>query len=389
MKKLLECYKKNPIIIKKGDGCYLFDTNDNKYLDMYSGICVTNLGHNPDGLENLVGNLTKELIHTSNYFYNENEIALATTLTELIDPTIKNSKIFFCNSGTEANEAALKFAILQNPGNILAFSGSYHGRTMGSLSCTYNKNYRENFRDYLNNRVYFWDWNVTENLCEFMKENNITIIIHEVVQGEGGVRNMSTDMISLLKNLHEELKFSWIIDEVQTGIGRCGKIFIHQKYNIHPDFVTIAKAMGNGIPIGAVICNSNTKIFPGLHGSTFGGNSFSTGVSNWVINKIKEEVFLHDVDLKSKYFFDKLRALDFPEYIKEIKGEGLLIGLEFHNVISVYEIIKELKNVNILSISSANGSLRICPPLIISKEEIDVFIHSLNKILENIKCNEK
>jgi len=390
MQKLLECYKKE-IILKKGEKCELIDISNNKYLDMYAGICVTNLGHNPDGLEKLVSNLSKELIHTSNYFYNENEINLALTLNKLISPSIDNAKIFFCNSGTEANEGALKFAILQTPGNILAFSGSFHGRTLGSLSCTHNINYRERFSDYLNNRVYFWDWNVTEGLDEFIKTNNITIVIHEVIQGEGGVRKMTDEMINLLTELHNELKFSWIVDEVQTGIGRCGEVFVHQKYNIRPDFVTIAKALGNGIPIGAVICNSNTKISPGLHGNTFGGNSFTTGVSNWVLNKIGNLEFLNSVNEKGNYLIEKLQEIALPEYIKEIRGEGLLIGLEFCEVISVYDVIKELKKMSILSISAANNTLRICPPLIISKEEIDVFITKLKIILENMKSfdNEK
>ncbi len=404
-------YNKNEkYIFESGDKCSIYDTKKNEYLDMYAGICVKNLGENPQGWKEIISTTATSLMQVGNYFYNKNEIKLANLLKYLSKNTISNAKIFFCNSGTEANEAALKFAILQNlslkkEGKILAFKNGFHGRTLGSLSCTYNINYREPFTRYMSdNQFLFWEYNYTEGLEEFIKENNIRIVISEPIQGEGGVIPMKKEFAEILKKIHLEIKFLWIMDEIQVGLGRIGELFGSDIYDIKPDYITLAKALGNGIPIGAVICNENVKVLPGQHGTTFGGNPFATGVSYWVLNEIllnnliKRARFLGNY-LKNEFNLIKnvLEENISSDYTNEnnifcssennfkkiidIRGYGLLIGIEFHQNYPVNELIKELLKERVLCISAGKNTLRICPPLIITKEEIDLFLRKLKKIL--------
>lgn len=387
MNTLISNYNKNPdLIITKSEGVTLSDSKDNKYLDFYSGVCVMNLGHNPQGWGNMLSDIGTKSVHISNYFYNENEIKLSEKLSQLVEESIPNAKVFFCNSGTEANEGALKFAILQNnlkqvKSNIMAFNGSFHGRSLGSLSCTHNKAYREPFINHLN-KVHFWHWNKLDGLKNYIIENDINIIISEPIQGEGGVIPMNKDFASLLNDLHDELKFMWIMDEVQTGMGRCGEIFAHHIYGSKPDFVTLAKALGNGIPIGAVICANNTIVKPGEHGTTFGGNPFATGVAYWILEKIINDNLPSKALDTGNYMKDQLKILaNSTSKIVDIRGFGLLIGLQLEKNTNVYDIIDDLRKEKILCISAGNNTLRICPPLIIDKSDIDIFINKLSNLL--------
>jgi len=419
---LLGNYAKNEsFIISRADKCSIYDTNENKYLDMCAGICVKNLGENPSGWVEMISKTASQVMHVGNYFFNKNEIKLASLLKELVKESVPEGKVFFCNSGTEANEAAIKFAILQNfsilkkEGKILAFSGGFHGRSLGSLSCTYAKNYREPFVSYMGiNQVLFWDFNKAEGLEDFIAENNVNIVISEPIQGEGGVVPMQSEFAEVLKKLHSQKKFLWIIDEIQVGMGRTGALFSHSAYNIKPDFVTLAKALGNGVPIGAVICNRECVVTPGQHGTTFGGNPFATGVAYWVIKKIIKDNLMQkaldlgdylksELNIIKKILDEKSAAAEFGQKaikleqveeekhkkIVEIRGQGLLIGVQFHEKFPVADLLKKLFNERVLSISAWNNTLRICPPLVISKGEIDVFLSALRKCLdiENIEIN--
>jgi len=389
---LLGNYNKNmKFIVERTAGCEVFDTQSKCFLDMNSGVCVMNLGHNPDGWSDVLSTLGNEMIHVSNYFYNKNEIKLSNYLSDLVRESIPDAKAFFCNSGTEANEAAIKFSILQNKaknieGNILAFSGSFHGRTIGSLSCTYNSSYREPFKSIMK-EAFFWEFNKTEGLEEYMKTNNISIVINEPIQGENGVFPMTEDFARTLKELHKKLNFVWIIDEIQVGLGRYGIMFVHQIYGIEPDYVTLAKALGNGIPIGAVLCR-NPIISPGQHGTTFGGNPFATGISYWVLNEIKKRNLPEEAIVKGEYITTQLSLI--KEYfekkgnpkIVDIRGRGLLIGVQFKQEIVVGDLLKQLFNHGILCISASNNTLRICPPLVITQDQINLFLEKLKIVLE-------
>jgi len=414
---LLQNYNKNEnFIVKSADKCFLYDIYNNKYLDMYAGICVKNLGENYQNFSETIYKTALEGIQVSNYFYNKNEIKLASLLRELVKESIPNAKVFFCNSGTEADEAALKFAILQNAnlkneGKILSFKNAFHGRTLGSLGCTYNKSYREPFKNYMSDQVVFWDFNKCEGLEKFIEDNKIRILISEPIQGEGGIIPMSHEFAETIKKIHSQKKFLWISDEIQVSLGRVGELFAHNIYGIKPDFVTLAKALGNGVPIGAVICNENCIVLPGQHGTTFGGNPLATGISYWVLNKILKENLTQRAKELGIYLKTQLKEIkDILEkedienemQIKEenekegknlkkiidIRGEGLLIGVQLDEKYPVSEMIQKLFEEKVLCIAAGNNTLRIAPPLIISKEEINIFLNAFKKIL-GIKFNKK
>jgi len=379
----------NNITLTRGCGSFLFDSNDEQYLDMYAGVCVSNLGHNPPGWNELFSDLATKCVHTSNYFFNENEITLSNTLSQLVSESMPDAKVFFCNSGTEANEGALKMAILQNQihsldGNILAFTGGFHGRSIGSLSCTSSPTYREPFKLLMSNSVFFWDYNKTDGLEEFMKLNNIRIVIAEVVQGEGGVIPMTQKFGDMLRDLHFKHEFMLIIDEIQTGMFRCGTAFAHQSYGFKPDFVTLAKALGNGIPIGSVLMKRSVVVKPGLHGTTFGGNPFATGVANWVIQQMNSDQFMGHVNEQSEYLVSQLKHIQkqVPEHIIDIRHRGLLIGVEFDKTYPVSNIIEKLREHHILCITAGSNTLRICPPLNTTRENLVHFIDTLRIVLD-------
>ena len=380
---VLPTYNKKQIMFKRGYKCRLYDDNEVEYLDMCAGVAVTNLGHSHQNIINVISNQANAMLHCSNYFYNEHEIRCASFLAEKVKWEMPDAKVFFCNSGTEAVESALKFSILRNPNkSILAMMGSFHGRTCGSLSCTYNPSYRENFLDHLNAKVFFWDFNKVEGLEEFMIANNIGIVITELVQGEGGVMPITHNFCNALITLHEKMNFSLIIDEVQTGIGRTGSFYCFQQFNLKPNFVTTAKGLGNGIPIGAVICDGNFKISYGQHGSTYGGNPLATRVASVVIHTMDYE-FIEGVAEIGNYFLRELKDVE-SKFIKDIRGMGLLIGVEIQ-LIDVNTIIDSLLRSKIVCISAGKNTLRLCPPLIINKKEIDYFVDTLQSVLNNIE----
>ena len=384
---VLPTYNKKQIMFKRGYKTRLYDTNENEYLDMCAGVAVTNLGHSNQNILNAIISQADTLLHCSNYFYNEHELRCASFLQDRVKCEMPDARVFFCNSGTEAVESALKFSILRNRdtklgGNILAMMGSFHGRTCGSLSCTYNPSYRENFLDHLNPKVFFWEFNKVEGLEEFMIENDIGIVITELVQGEGGVMPITHNFCNTLISLHAKRNFSLIIDEVQTGVGRTGSFYCFQQFNLKPNFVTTAKGLGNGMPIGAVICDGKFNITYGQHGSTYGGNPLCTRIASIVIHSMDND-FLEGVAILGDYFIRELKKIE-SKFIKEVRGMGMLIGVEIQ-LIDVNTVIESLLRSRIVCISAGKNTLRLCPPLIIKKEEIDYFTDALENALNNIE----
>lgn len=388
LENLLPTYNKNKVLlIERGEKCRLFDDNGNSYLDMFAGVAVSNLGHNNKLINISIINQSKQIIHISNYFYSKNEMELSYILASKVKHILPDARIFFCNSGTEANETALKFSILEtgNKKNILSFINGFHGRTMGSLSMTHNLNYRNNFSKHLNSNVYFHIFNDLD-FEKIILDKNIGIIIIEVIQGEGGVNIASHEFCNKITELQQKYSLTLIIDEVQTGIGRCGTFYAFEKYGLKPDFITTAKALGNGYPIGAVICKKSFNIQYGQHGSTFGGNPLATSVSISVLNQINEDL-MDSVKQKGEFLMNELNLLKNEySFIKDVRGVGLLIGIQFDERIEVASIIEELLfDFKILCISANHNVLRLCPPLIITYEEMDFFIKSITIICKKIK----
>jgi len=382
---ILKTYNRYPVVLEKGEGVYLFDDKKNKYLDFFSGIAVCNLGYNHPKINKAAIDQIKKLYHASNFFYTKPQAILA---KKLVEKTVKKGKIFFCNSGTEAVEGALKAAKRymylkgEKEYKILSFKNSFHGRTLGALSVTGQEKYWEGF-DIRNKNVVFIDYNDSQALKSVFKKENIKIVILELIQGEGGINVASKEFINELLNIKKSKEFILIVDEIQTGIGRTSKLFCYEHYNFIPDIITLGKALGNGFPIGAFILKDYLKnaLTPGTHGSTFGGNPISCSVANIVIDKVSKDEFLKHVDFVSNLFFEKLKDLERKfSFLKNPRGKGLILGIS--TKVSAREIaIEALKEGLIIGIAGNDDVLRFEPPLIIKENHIEEGFVKLEKVL--------
>ncbi len=373
-------YARYPVEFEKGEGVHLFDTDGKQYLDFLSGIAVTGLGHNHPMINEAVTDQLNKLWHVSNLFEASQQELLA---QKLVEKSGLHS-VFFCNSGTEANEAAIKFA--RKWGNdrskILTAVGGFHGRTMGSLSATAQFKTWEGFTPLLPGFNYI-PFNDIENIEYSIDENTIAIMV-EPIQGESGVIIPDEGYLKSLREICEEHNLLLIIDEIQTGIGRTGKFFAHQWDEIKPDIITVAKGIANGIPLGATIVSEKVAeiITPGCHGSTFGGNPLAIAAANVVVDLVDENL-LEKVN-ESATLLEKSIHLIFTNKIKEIRCKGLMVGIEFVNRVSAKEIAKMLLNKGIVVGTSGDSVLRLLPPLIISKNDIIEFTVIFEKVLQQI-----
>ena len=371
-------YNRFPVEFIKGNGAYLFDSEGNKYLDFLSGIAVTGFGHNHPLLVDAAKKQIENLWHVSNLFESTPQEELAQKLTGVSSL----DKVFFCNSGTEANEAAIKFARKFGNGRstIIAANGSFHGRTMGSLSASMQEKLWEGFKPLTPGFV-----NVPYNDPESIKNNidNSTVaVLIEPIQGESGIIVPDEDYLQKVRNICDENNLLLIIDEIQTGMGRTGKHFAHQYANIVPDIITVAKGIANGIPLGALICSEkiNEAITPGSHGSTFGGNPIAVSVANKVLDLLDNEL-LSQIAGQGNYIKQKLIHENFS-HISEIRGKGLMIGIELDKEINVKDIASELLQNKIIVGTAGNNVLRLLPPFIITNEQVDFFIETLKIVFK-------
>ncbi len=371
-------YNRFPVEFIKGNGAYLYDTENNKYLDFLSGIAVTGFGHNHPLLVDAAKKQIDNLWHVSNLFESTPQEELAKKLTDVSSL----DKVFFCNSGTEANEAAIKFARKFGNGRstIIAANGSFHGRTMGSLSASMQQKLWEGFKPLTPGFV-----SVPYNDPEAIKNNidNSTVaVLIEPIQGESGIMVPDENYLQKVRNICDENNLLLIIDEIQTGMGRTGKHFAHQYANIVPDIITVAKGIANGIPLGALICSEkiNEIITPGSHGSTFGGNPIAVSVANKVLDLIDNEL-LSQIVKHENYIKQKLINENFSQ-ISEIRGKGLMIGIELDKEINVKDIASKLLQNKIIVGTAGNNVLRLLPPFIITNEQIDFFIETLKIVFK-------
>lgn len=380
-------YKREPLIFIRGEGTRLFTDKGEEYLDFTSGIAVCNLGHSHPELKKVLKEQAEKVWHTSNLYYTEPQIKLAKKLTELSF----GEKVFFANSGAEAVEAALKLArrwAFENFGKekyyYIALKNSFHGRTLGALSVTGQPKYWEGFEPLLPG-VRFISPNDIKTLQENFDEKVCAVIL-ELIQGEGGVIPLREDFLYKVKELCERYKALLIVDEIQTGIGRTGKLFCYQHFEIEPDIMCLAKGLANGLPISAIISkNEIMKAFkPGTHASTFGGNPIVCAVAHKVLEIISEKTFLEEVSLKGKILKEKLQILQqkFPHIIKEVRGMGLLIGIEFY--MEAKQVYQKLLEAKILTTLPKPNVIRLSPPLIINYREIDYFLSKIEEILDGL-----
>jgi LysW-gamma-L-lysine/LysW-L-ornithine aminotransferase len=368
-------YAKQTLTIVRGQGASLFDADGVEYLDCSSGHGVANLGHAHPKIAEALYKQANTLITLFESFPNDQRAMLMEKITALV-PGL--DRVFFCNSGTEAVEAAFKFArISTGRKNFIAAMRAFHGRTYGALSATYNKKYREGFEPLLPG-VSHVAYNNIEALDKAVNEETAAVIL-EVVQGEGGVYPATAEYIQAARRICDERGALLIVDEIQTGFGRTGKMFAIQHYGVTPDLLTCAKSIAGGVPMGAVLIGKNIKnLVPGVHGSTFGGNPLSCAAANAALDVIKEEDLPGQAEAKGKYLLDKLMEINSPN-IREVRGIGLMVGIEMKQKVTGY--IKSLQEKKVIALNAGMTVIRLLPPLVITYEQIDRLVEALTEVL--------
>ena len=388
MSALAKNYNRRKIAFKKGKGSFLYANNGKKYLDFVQGIAVNSLGHANPHLIKAISKQSKKLWHVSNAFIIPEGERLAKKLTQ---KTFADY-VMFQNSGTESTEAAIKIArrffysIGQPKKNrILCIKNSFHGRTLAAIFASGSKKMTEGFGP----KVEGFDHFEFDNLKSLKKSitNRTAAIMVETVMGEGGIKVISKKFLKELRKICNKKKILLILDEIQCGIGGSGKFFAYEYSNIKPDIVPIAKGIGGGFPIGAVLMSKKAAsgMIPGTHGSTFGGNPLAMSVGNTVLDQIFKKGFLKNVQKISKYFHFELKKIQkqYSNIIKEVRGVGLLIGLQLYSDQS--EFIQKLIDNNLLTIKAGENVIRILPPLTVKKKEVDLAIKIIKKVCKEYK----
>ncbi|MDD5454812.1 MAG: aspartate aminotransferase family protein [Candidatus Ratteibacteria bacterium] len=385
-KYIVPTYAGKTVAFSHGKGCKLWDVEGKEYLDFLSGIAVDGLGHSHPKLVKAIQKQAANLIHTSNLYLIANQIELAKILVENSFP----GKCFFCNSGAEANEAAIKFARkyghtkAQNKDEIITMTGSFHGRTYGALTATGQEKFHKGFEPMLPGFKYA-QFNDIESVKGSITSKTCAIML-EAIQGESGVNPAKEEFLREIHSLCNEKDILLILDEVQCGMGRTGKLFGYEHYGIVPDMVTLAKSLGGGVPIGAVIANENVSscISPGNHAATFGGNPLAAKAAVVTLKIILEEGLLENATAMGNYLKDKLHDLKNKyAFIREVRGKGLMLGVEVNY--SSKEILKECMDKGLLVGTAGENVVRFLPPLIIQKQDIDKGIKILEGVLANLK----
>ncbi len=369
-------YHKQPIAIVRGRGASLFDSEGNEYIDCSSGHGVANLGHAHPRVAAAVAEQATRLITLFETFPNDQRARLMELLTSL---TPGLSRVFFCNSGTEANEAAIKFARLSTgrKGIVAAMRG-FHGRTLGSLSATWNRKYREPFEPLVPGFTHV-PFNNIEALEQAVTEETAAVLL-EPVQGEGGVYPADPAYLQAARRICSERGALLILDEVQSGFGRTGKIFAYQHYDVLPDMICVAKSLAGGVPMGAVLIGKAVRnLAPGLHGSTFGGNPLSCAAGVAALSAILEEDLPRQAAEKGAYLMEKLRSLRSP-LIREVRGLGLMIGVELKRKVAPY--LQALLERRVIALSAGLTTIRLLPPLVITYEQLDRVVAALQEVLQ-------
>ncbi len=381
---LLHTYNRYPLALDHGDGVYLYDTEGKKYLDFFAGIAVFALGYNNKEFNDAVKAQVDKIVHISNYFYSEPTVEAAEKLVKASG--IPGGKAFFCNSGTEAIEGAMKTALryaYDRDGKagheIIAMQHSFHGRSLGALSLTGNAHYQDPFKPLISG-IHFAEYNNLESVKSLVNEKTCAIIL-EPVQGEGGIYPATEEFLKGIRELCDEKDILMICDEIQCGMGRTGEMFAYQRYGVIPDVMTVAKAIGCGVPVGAFVCGKKAQALkPGDHGSTFGGNPLAGATASKIFDLFESQHVLENVKTVGDYLYERLEELkDKHEDIIAHRGVGLIQGLEFDHPVA--DTIKKAQDAGLILINAGSNIIRFIPPLVIGKEHVDEMITILEKCL--------
>lgn len=377
---VMHTYGRQPIVFDHGHKQYVYDKDGNKYLDFFAGVAVNNVGQTDDNVVKAIKEQAEKMIHCSNIYYNEPAAILSKKLADISGL----DKVFFGNSGAEANEGAIKLARkYTGKGDIVATYNSFHGRTMLTVTATGQDEYKLPFKPLPPGfkHVDFGDINAIKSAID---ENTAAVLI-EIVQGEGGINVAPDGYFEELDAYCKENNVLLIIDEVQTGLGRCGKMFAYQHYDIKPDIVTIAKGLGGGVPIGGTLATNEvaTGFEPGDHGSTFGGNPLVCAAANAAIDTILENKLVENSEEVGTYLKSKFLELKSKyNFVVDVRGLGLLLGIELN--MPGGEIVDAMREKGVLINCTAGNVLRFAPSLLITKEDVDKMILILDEVFSDI-----
>lgn len=373
-------YKRLPVIIERGEGCYLYTSNGDKILDMFGGLAVNVFGYNYPAINAAIEEQLKKYIHISNIFYQEKQIALADKILQLSG----FKKVFFSNSGTEATEAAIKavrkYFLGTSKKTLVSFSGSFHGRTMGALSLTARKKYRDQFAPLLAD-VKHLEFNSVKDLNENIDENTAAVFI-ECIQGEGGINLVSQEFIDVLNVLKQRFGFLIAADEIQSGVGRTGRLHAFEHFGLDADIVILAKGIGGGLPLGAILGNERVEnVFSaGEHGSTFGGNPVAAACGLAIFTEF-EHGLIFKIIKAAENLLHKLNEIKakYPGKIRDVRGKGLMLGIEMNY--PAQQIVEKMMSEGILVNCTNENVIRLLPPYILSEEDIIYFAERFEKVL--------
>lgn len=382
---IYKTYNRYPVVFDHGDGVFLYDTDGNEYLDFAAGIAVMGLGYHDKEFDDALKGQVDKLLHISNLFYN----VPAVEAGELILKASEMDKVFFTNSGTEAIEGALKIARRyaynkdqSHDHEIIAMNHSFHGRSLGALSVTGNDHYQEPFKPLIPG-IRFADYNDLDSVKALINDKTCAVIM-ETIQGEGGIYPATEEFLKGVRKLCDEHDALLILDEIQCGMGRTGTMFAWQKYGVKPDVMTAAKALGNGVPIGAFLAHGKaaTAMSPGDHGTTYGGNPFVTAAAAKVLELFEKRKIVDHVKEVGDYLWEQTEVL-LKKYdiITAHRGLGLIQGLELS--VAAAPIVEDaLLNEKLVIISAGANVVRLVPPLIITKEHVDAMLMKLETVLK-------
>ena len=387
---LMSTYARLPVTFERGEGCALWDTDGKRYLDALSGIAVCSLGHAHPALKEAICAQAEKLLHTSNLYGITNQDTLGEKLTSLAGM----DKVFFSNSGAEANEAAIKLARLHGHAKgvdepaIVVMEHSFHGRTLATLSATGNRSVQAGFEPLVKGfvRAPYNDVEALENIAKHSP--NVVAVLVEPIQGEGGVRVPAEDYLNEVRRLCDQHGWLMMLDEIQTGMGRTGKMFAFQHNGITPDVMTLAKALGNGVPIGACLAKgAAAELFqPGHHGSTFGGNPLACAAGLAVVDTLVGDKLVERAEALGEKLLGSFKlALSEQEFIKDIRGKGLMIGIELDRPCT--ELVAMALEQGLLINVAAGNTVRLLPPLVLTDDEAEQLVSTVTTLINDFIAN--
>jgi acetylornithine/N-succinyldiaminopimelate aminotransferase len=391
-KLLLPTYERNPLLLIGGEGVEVIAEDGTRYLDLLSGIGVNALGYAHPAIEEVLAEQGSRLIHTSNLFFHEGQAELALRLTAASGM----DRAFFANSGTEAWEAALKFArlhagLLRSEGReigtkFLALEHSFHGRTMGSVATTHKEKYREPFAPVMPGVEFVRFDDEADLRAKF--STDVCAILIEVIQGEGGIRPVSESFLRTARELADSTGALLICDEIQAGFGRTGKWFSYQHYGVQPDITTVAKPIAGGLPLGVTLCTEEVAraMHPGLHGTTFGGGPLACAVAIAVFDAIQNDGLLDHVERVGQHFLEGLRDLQekHPELVADVRGRGLMLAVELHAAEAAKAAVSEMLARHIILNRTSETVLRFLPPYILGFADVDRALDALDEVFTGL-----